>query len=47
MEHILVALHVFVAVLVLGTIWRLASLHAMASPNEFVQHLGRAMTLQY
>jgi hypothetical protein len=47
LEHILVALHVFIAVLVLGTLWRLLSAHAMASPNPHVQHAGRAMSFQY
>ena len=42
-----VALHVFAAVLVMGTIWRILQYHAMASPNVSIQHLGRAMATQY
>jgi hypothetical protein len=41
------ALHVFLAVLIMGTLWRLASYHAVASSNETVAHLGRAMAFQY
>lgn len=47
MEHAVVALHIFFAVLILGTLWRLVSFHLMASPNEQVAHLGKAMSLQY
>ena len=42
-----VALHVFMSVLVMGTIWRVLQYHLMASPNENMQHLGRAMSTQY
>jgi hypothetical protein len=41
------ALHVFLAVLIMGTLWRLASYHAVASNNETVAHLGRAMAFQF
>lgn len=41
------ALHVFVSVLILGTLWRVLSYHAMASNNQAVQHLGAAMSTQY
>lgn len=41
------AFHVFTSVLVLGTMWRIISFHAMASQNPQVQHLGAAMSLQY
>jgi hypothetical protein len=41
------ALHVFLAVLIMGTLWRLASYHAVASSNETVAHLGRAMAFQF
>lgn len=47
MIDVQVGLHVFFAVLVLGTIWRLLSFHAMASPNVHVQHVGMAMSVQY
>ncbi len=42
-----VALHVFACVLIIGTLFRLLSFHAMASPNAALQHLGRAMAIQY
>ncbi len=42
-----VGLHVFMIVLVFGTLWRLLSFHAMASPNGSLQHLGKAMSVQY
>jgi hypothetical protein len=42
-----VALHVFMSVLIIGTVWRLVSYHAAASSNPGVQHVGRAMSIQY
>lgn len=42
-----VAVHVFMAVLVVGTVFRLLAYHAMASPNVHLQHLGMAMATQY
>lgn len=42
-----VGLHVFLTVLILGTLWRLAQYHLMASPNEHAQHVGAAMSTQY
>lgn len=47
MEHVVVVLHIFGAVLVMGTLWRVLSFHAMASPNAQLNHLGQAMSLQY
>lgn len=41
------ALHIFAAVLVMGTLWRVLSYHAMASPNVHLQHVGMAMATQY
>jgi len=41
------AAQAFVGVLVLGTMWRLVSLHLVAAQNERVQHLGKAMSFQY
>jgi hypothetical protein len=41
------AVHVFVSVLILGTLWRLVAYHAMASSNVQVQHIGAAMVTQY
>jgi hypothetical protein len=42
-----VGLHVFMLVLVFGTIWRVLQYHAMASPNVHLQHVGMAMSTQY
>ena len=42
-----VALHVFMSVLILGTIWRVLQYHLMASTNTGMQHLGKAMSTQY
>jgi hypothetical protein len=42
-----VGLHVFMAVLIFGTLFRLFQYHAMASPNPHLQHLGMAMSTQY
>ena len=42
-----VSLHVFMSVLILGTIFRLISYHLMASSNPGVQHIGKAMSTQY
>ena len=41
------AVHVFVSVLILGTLWRILAYHAMASDNVQLQHVGAAMTTQY
>jgi hypothetical protein len=41
------AAQVFMCVLVIGTLWRIGSLHLMAADNERVSHLGRAMGFQY
>lgn len=47
MADLKVALHIFLVVLVLGTGWRLLSLHLIASQNVQLQHLGKAMSVQY
>ena len=47
MDDFKVALHVFLIVLVLGTLWRLSTFHLMASPNANLQHLGKGMSVQY
>ena len=41
------ALTIFLAVLLCGSIWRLASLHLVASGNPTVKTLGQAMAFQY
>lgn len=41
------AMHVFTSVLLLGTMWRILSLHAIASSNPTISHAGAAMRIQY
>ena len=47
MEYIKLGVHIWVSVLIMGTMWRLISYHLIASQNETVQHVGRAMAQQY
>lgn len=47
MEHVRLGVHIWVSVLIMGTVWRLAQYHLAASPNIQLQHLGRAMSYQY
>lgn len=47
MVDVQVGLHVFMIVLIFGTLWRVLSYHAMASPNVHLQHVGMAMSTQY
>lgn len=42
-----VALNTFLAVLIVGTAWRLLSLHMVASGNASAHTLGTAMAFQY
>jgi hypothetical protein len=42
-----VGLHVFLSVLILGTVWRVLQYHLMASSNAGLQHVGKAMSTQY
>lgn len=41
------AVHVFMSVLILGTLWRMAAYHALASNNPHIQHAGAAARIQY
>lgn len=41
------AAQVFLCVLVIGTLWRLVTLHLVANQNENVAHLGKAMGFQF
>lgn len=43
----IVALNTFLAVLIVGTAWRLMSLHLVASSNSTAHTLGTAMAFQY
>jgi hypothetical protein len=42
-----IMVHIFVAVLIMGTLWRLASYHFIASSQPHLNHLGQAMATQY
>jgi len=47
LEYVRLGVHIWVSVLILGTMWRLLQYHLVASQNSTWQHLGRAMALQY
>lgn len=47
MEYIRLGAHIWVSVLIMGTMWRIISYHLIASSNSSMQHLGRAMAQQY
>jgi len=47
MEYIRLGVHIWVSVLIMGTLWRLLSYHLIASSNSSLTHLGRAMAQQY
>ena len=42
-----VGLHVFMTVLIFGTLWRVIQYHLMASGNTGLAHIGKAMSTQY
>lgn len=42
-----IGLHVFAVILIFGTLWRVSQFHLMASSNPSLQHLGKAMSVQY
>jgi hypothetical protein len=46
-EDVKVIAHVFLSVLIAGTLWRMATYHLMASPVTNLNHLGKAMANQY
>lgn len=41
------AFHVFVSVLLIGTLWRIAAYHLTASSTPLLQHAGAGMLIQY
>jgi hypothetical protein len=41
------SLHVFVSVLLIGTLWRIVAYHLLASPHQLAQHAGAGMVTQY
>jgi hypothetical protein len=46
-EYLKLGVHIWVSVLIMGTLWRLLSYHLIANQNSNLAHLGRAMSLQY
>lgn len=44
---VIAASQAFLAVVVVGTLWRLTALHLMASSNESLNHIGAGMSFQY
>jgi len=46
-DEIAVIMHIFMSVLIMGTLWRLATYHMIASSNITVQHIGKGMSVQY
>ena len=47
MEDVKVISHVFLSVLIAGTLWRMVTFHLLASNNTSLSHLGKALTVQY
>lgn len=47
MDYAAATVHIFLAVLIWGTLWRLSTYHLMASTNTNVNHVGKAMSIQY
>jgi hypothetical protein len=47
MDEARVIAHVFLMVLIAGTLWRLLSYHLIASSQPHLNHLGLAMAQQY
>jgi hypothetical protein len=46
-DYIKLGVHIWVSVLIMGTMWRLVSYHLMASSNPSLVELGKAMATQY
>lgn len=44
---VIAASQAFLSVVVIGTLWRLAALHLMASNNTTANQLGEGMSFQY
>ena len=47
MDDFRIMAHIFMAVLIMGTLWRLTSYHLIASSRPHFNHLGQAMATQY
>jgi hypothetical protein len=37
----------FLAVVIIGTLWRLVAMHLMAASNPLAEHIGAGMSFQY
>jgi hypothetical protein len=46
-EYVKIGVHIWVSVLIMGTVWRLLTYHALASTNTTINHAGKAMAVQY
>jgi hypothetical protein len=44
---VIAASQAFLSVIIVGTLWRLAALHLMASNNPVLNQLGEGMSFQY
>lgn len=47
MDYVKLGVHIWVSVLIMGTLWRVVSYHLMASANSSLTELGKAMATQY
>ncbi len=47
MDQLRLGVHIWVSVLIMGTLWRVVSYHCVASQNATVNHIGLAMSQQY
>lgn len=47
MDYIKLGVHIWVSVLIMGTLWRVVSYHLIASSNQSLADLGKAMATQY
>lgn len=53
MEHLqfkavlALGVHIWVSVLIMGTLWRVIAFHLIASQNSSMTELGKAMSIQY
>jgi hypothetical protein len=45
--RITAAVHIFMSVLIVGSMWRIVSYHLMASQGGTLMHVGAAMANQY
>lgn len=41
------ALQAFLAVIIVGTVWKLTAMHLMTSDNDTLNHIGKGMAFQY